>query len=109
MSEAKDINSAKFPSCATLLLRTIVEALLKHIIDAQNANTTGKVLSLEGCLDLAHTQSVKLPNDQKKVLKDFKTHHLDYLNLGSHANVIPNQTRALAVRDAIDQFVKKYV
>jgi hypothetical protein len=109
MSEAKDLNSYKFPACATLLLRTIVEAILKHIIDAQHANKTGKVLSLEGCLDLALTNLVNFPSDQKKVLKDFRTQHLDYLNLGSHANVIPNQTRALAVRDAIDQFVKKHV
>jgi hypothetical protein len=109
MKEAKDLKCSKFPAAATFLLRNIVEAILKHIIDDQKANTSGKTLDLEGCLNLCATQSVNLPTTDKKILSEFKKDHLSFLNLGAHGNLIPHETRVMQARDTIDQFVKKHV
>lgn len=109
MIEAKDINSKKFPAAATFLLRNIVEAILKHIVEEQKANRSGKTLDLESCLNMCASDQVKLPATDRKVLGEFKKHHLQYLNLGAHGNLIPNRDRVLGARDTIDQFVKKYV
>jgi hypothetical protein len=109
MKEAKDLKCAKFPAAATFLLRNIVETILKHIIDDQKANQSGKLLDLEGCLNLCANQLVNLPNTDKKILAEFKKDHLSFLNLGAHGNLIPNETRVMQARDTIDQFVKKYV
>lgn len=109
MKEAKDINCKKFPAAATFLLRNIVEAILKHIIDDQNANTAGNSLTLATSIDICQGNKVTLPADDKKVLKEFKKAHLDYLNLGAHGNVIPNPDRLFSARDCIDLFVKRNV
>jgi hypothetical protein len=109
LKEAKEINCKKYPAAATFLLRNIVESILKHIIDDQAANKTGGKLDLEGSLNLCISQHVKLPHADKSILSEFKKDHLNYLNLGAHGNVIPNDTRVLAARDTIDQFVKKHV
>ena len=109
LKEAKEINCKKFPAAATFLLRNIVETILKHIIDDQSANKAGGKLDLESSLNLCISQHVKLPNADKNILSEFKKDHLAYLNLGAHGNVIPNDTRVLAARDTIDQFVKKHV
>jgi hypothetical protein len=109
LKEAKEINCKKFPAAATFLLRNIVETILKHIIDDQSANKTAGKLDLENSLNLCISQHVKLPNADKNILSEFKKDHLGYLNLGAHGNVIPNDTRVLAARDTIDQFVKKHV
>jgi hypothetical protein len=109
MREARDINSKKFPAAATFLLRNIVETILKHIIDDQGANKTGGKLDLEGSLNLCISNHVTLPHADKAILNEFKKHHIGYLNLGAHGNVIPNDTRVVSARDAIDQFVKKHV
>jgi hypothetical protein len=109
LKEAKEINCKKFPAAATFLLRNIVETILKHIIDDQNANQAGGKLDLESSLNLCISQHVKLSNPDKNILSEFKKDHLAYLNLGAHGNVIPNETRVLAARDTIDQFVKKHV
>jgi hypothetical protein len=109
MNEAKDLRCSKYPAAATFLLRNIVEAILKHIIDDQQANKSGKTLDLEGCLNLCATQSVILPATDKKILGEFRKDHLSYLNLGAHGNLIPNETRVMQARDTIDQFVKKHV
>jgi hypothetical protein len=109
MKEAKDIRCNRFPAAATFLLRNIVETILRHLIDDQKANKTGKTLDLEGCLNLCASQTVTLPNTDKKILAEFKKDHLAFLNLGAHGNLIPNETRVLQARDTVDQFVKKYV
>lgn len=109
MKEAKDLKCSKFPASATFLLRNIVEAMLRHIIDDQKANTSGKTLDLEGCLNLCATQLVNLPATDKKILSEFKKDHLSFLNLGAHGNLIPHETRLMQARDTIDQFVKKHV
>jgi hypothetical protein len=109
LKEAREINCKKYPAAATFLLRNIVETILKHIIDDQNANKAGGKLDLESSLNLCISQHVKLPHADKSILSEFKKDHLAYLNLGAHGNVIPNDTRVLAARDTIDQFVKKHV
>jgi hypothetical protein len=109
MVEAKDVNSTKLPACATFLLRNIVESILKEIIHKQSANKDGKALDLEACLNLCASNHVKLPATDKSVLKEFQKHHLAYVNLGAHGNVVPNGERVRGARDAVDQFVKRYV
>jgi uncharacterized membrane protein YgcG len=109
MKEAKEIDAKKFPASATFLLRNIVESVLKHIIDDQNANKTGASLDLEGSLNLCRSSHVNIHVNDKKILKQFHQDHLSYLNLGAHGNVIPNADRVAAARDCIDQFIKKHV
>lgn len=109
MKEAKEINCKKYPAAATFLLRNIVETILKHIIDDQGANKVGQKLDLESSLNLCISQNVKLSHADNSILSEFKKDHLAYLNLGAHGNVIPNETRILAARDTIDQFVKRHV
>jgi hypothetical protein len=109
LKEARDINCKKLPAAATFLLRNIAEAILKHIIDDQGANKTGAKLDLENSLNLCTSQHVKLSHADKSILNEFKKEHVAYLNLGAHGNIIPNETRVLAARDAIDQFIKKHV
>lgn len=109
LKEAREINCKKYPAAATFLLRNIVETILKHIIDDQGANKTGGKQDLESSLNLCISQHVKLSHADKAILSEFKKDHLAYLNLGAHGNVIPNDTRVLAARDTIDQFVKKHV
>lgn len=109
MKEAKEINCKKYPAAATFLLRNIVETILKHIIDDQGANKTGQKLDLEGSLNLCIGNNVRLSHADNSILSEFKKDHLAYLNLGAHGNVIPNETRVLAARDTIDQFVKRHV
>lgn len=109
MKEAKEINCKKYPAAATFLLRNIVETILKHIIDDQGANKTGQKLDLEGSLNLCIGNNVKLSHADNSILSEFKKDHLAYLNLGAHGNVIPNETRVVAARDTIDQFVKRHV
>lgn len=108
MKEAKEIDAKKLPASATFLLRNIIESVLKHIIDDQKANKTGKSLDLEGLLNLCRSNSVNMHAGDKKILKQFQQDHLSYLNLGAHGNVIPNADRVAAARDCIDQFIKKH-
>lgn len=109
MKEAKDINANKLPAAATALLRCILEAILKSIVDDQNGNPQDKLLSLETAIDLCLSNTIQLATDDKKILKEFKKNHLDYVNLGAHATVVPNALRLMAARDCIDQFVKRNV
>jgi hypothetical protein len=109
MVEAKEINSKKLPAAGTFLLRNIIEAILKEIIHKQNANPANRFLDLEGCLNLCASNSVKLTATDKNILKEFQKHHLSYMNLGAHGNVIPNPDRLAGARDSIDQFVKGHV
>ena len=108
MKEARDINCKKFPAAATFLLRNIIEAILKHIIDLHNVKQNKGMPSLGKNLDLCLSNHVGISKDDKKILSEFKNSHLNYLNLGAHANVIPNVDRLSSARDCIDQFVKKH-
>lgn len=109
MREASEINAKKLPGAATFLIRNLLEAVLKHIIEKSNANPAKKALSLEDCLTLCRGKSVPLGVDDKKILKDFEQHHLNYVNLGAHGNVVPNPDRVFQMRDVLDQFIKKNV
>lgn len=109
MKEAQTLSTKKFPASATFLLRNIVEALLKHIIHEQKSNPAGKTLDLEAALNLCRSNSVNLPVDDKKILKEFAQSHLAYVNLGAHGNLVPNTERLNSARDCVDQFIKKYI
>ena len=109
IQEAKELNCKKFPASGTFLLRSIVEAILKQIIDDNKANSNGARLSLENCISICKGSTVKLDSSDKKILGEFDKSHVNYLNLGAHGNVIPNYDRLCGARDCIDQFVKKHV
>lgn len=109
MKEAREINYRKFPACSTALLRCIVEAILKLIIDEQGANKDGALLSLEKAIDICLGKNVTLPADDVRILKEFKRNHLDYINLGAHATVAPTELRLIAARSCIDPFVGRNV
>ncbi|MDY6924597.1 MAG: hypothetical protein SWI22_11645, partial [Pseudomonadota bacterium] len=93
MKEAAEINANKLPASATALLRSLLESILKHIIDEQNANPDGKQISLEMAIDRCLNTGVTMSQDDRKILKDFKKGHLDYVNLGVHGNLVPSASR----------------
>ncbi len=107
--EARDLNTKNFPAAGTSLLRSIMEGILKQIIADQNANPQQKLLSLETSIDISLSNSVNLNKDDKKILKEFKSHHLDYINMGAHATVVPNHTRLMSARDCVAQFVQRNI
>jgi hypothetical protein len=109
MKEAKSLNCEKFPAAGTALLRCIVETLLKSIIHDQGANVKNNLLSLETAIDICLGNHVQLNADDKKILKEFKKSHLDYVNLGTHGTTVPNPLRLMAARDCIDQFVMRNI
>lgn len=111
MREAKTLNGNKFPAASTFLLRNIVETLLKEIIHVASLNPQNLELTLGPCLDICIQQGSKagLSPTDVKVLKEFKKHHLAYLNLGAHGSVIPSYSRTIDVRNTIDQFVKSHI
>jgi len=109
MKEAKNINSENFPASGTALLRSIIETILKSIIHDQGANQSNNLLSLETALDICLGNKVHLGKDDKKILKEFKKSHLDYVNLGAHGTIIPNHLRLMAAQDCIDQFVMRNI
>ncbi|WP_156347002.1 hypothetical protein [Sphingomonas sp. Leaf33] len=107
--EARNLNCQVYPAAGTFLLRNIVESILKHIIDEKDANKKGTSLSLESAIQLAMSPALSLPQSDKQVLSEFRKAHLDYVNLGSHANIIPNPLRLFSARDCIDQFIKRNI
>lgn len=109
MREATLLNCKVFPAAGTFLLRNIVESIAKQIIHDQKANPASKPLDLEASINICLSNSVSLPREDKKVLKEFQKSHVTYLNLGAHGNVIPNVDRLISARDCIDQFVKRNV
>lgn len=109
MKEASRINAKNFPAAATFLLRNLLEALLKHLIEQSGANPAKTSLSLEGAIIICKGKTVPLSSDDKKILKDFEQHHLDYVNLGAHGNLVPHPDRVFQIRDNIDQFVRKNI
>lgn len=109
MKEANDLNTKRFPAAGTSLLRNIIELVLKLIIENQGANSQNRFLSLETALDLSLSNVVNLGPNDKKILKEFKNTHINYVNLGTHATVVPNYHRLIGARDCIDQFIKRNI
>ena len=108
MKEAKGLNIKTYPAAGTVLLRGIVESLLKLIIAQKGLNSDDKKLDMEGALSLVIGQG-KMGVDTNKILQEFKKQHCDYINLSSHASVVPNYHRLVMARDCIDAFVKRNV
>ncbi len=108
MKEAKSLNTKTYPAAGSALLRSIIEVILKLIVEEKALNGQRKLLDLEGALNLVIGNG-KLTIDDVKVLQEFKKSHLAYVNLSSHATVVPNHTRLMMVRDAVDAFVKRNV
>lgn len=109
MKEASIINGKLLPASATFLLRNLLEALLKHLIDQSGANPSKASLSLENCLNICKGKNVPLGQDDVKVLKDFEKSHLDYVNLGAHGNLVPHPDRVFQIRDSLDEFIRKNI
>lgn len=108
MKEAKGLNTKQFPAAGSALLRSIIEVILKLITEANDLNKQGKLLDIEGALNLV-VGSGKMNPDDVKVLKEFKGSHLSYINLSAHATLVPNHLRLMMVRDCVDAFVKRNV
>ena len=108
MKEAKSLNTKTFPAAGSALLRSTLEVILKLIVEQKGLNHQGKLLDLEGALGLVIGQG-KLSQDDVKVLKEFQKSHLSYMNLSTHATVVPNFERLMMVRDTVDAFVKRNV
>lgn len=109
MKEAADINAKKLPASATFLLRNLLEALLKHIIEQCGANPSKSALSLEQAINTCKSKAVTLGVDDKKILKEFEVQHLGYVNLGAHGNLVPHPDRVFQIRNTLDQFIKKNI
>ena len=107
--EAADLNAKNFPAAGTYLLRNLIETVLRQIIDDKDANPKDEKLSLEKALNICTSAKVGLPQDDRKVLSEFRKSHMDYINLGAHGIVIPNSTRLFAARDCVDQFIKRNI
>ena len=108
MKEAKSLNTKNFPAAGSALLRSVVEVILKLIIEEKKLNSQNKLHDLEGALNLV-TGNGGLPADDVKVLQEFKKGHLSYMNLSTHATVTPNHTRLMMARDCVDAFVKRNI
>lgn len=108
MKEAKGLNTKQFPAAGSALLRSILEVVLKLTIEAKDLNKQGKLLDLEGALNLVVGLG-KMNPDDVKVLKEFHKSHLSYINLSAHATLVPNHPRLMMVRDCVDAFVKRNV
>jgi len=103
MKEAKGLNTKSFPAAGSALLRSVVEVLLKLVIEKKGINSQGKLLDLEGAVNLVIGQA-KMSADDTKILKEFKSSHLS-----THATVVPNHAVLMMARDCIDAFVKRNV
>lgn len=108
MKEARSLNTKTYPAAGSALLRSLLEVTLKLIVEYKNLNPMGKLLDLEGALGFVIGQG-KMPQDDVKVLKEFQKSHLAYINLSTHATVVPNFERLMMVRDTVDAFVKRNV
>ncbi|WP_027059726.1 hypothetical protein [Mesorhizobium loti] len=108
MKEAKGLNTKNYPAAGSALLRSIIEVLLKLIIEEKALNQQGKLLDLEGALNVVIGNG-KLSQDDVKVLQEFKKTHLSYMNLSTHATVVPNFNKLMMARDTIDAFIKRNI
>jgi hypothetical protein len=108
MKEAKGLNAKSYPAAGSALLRSIVEVLLKIIVDEKGLNPQGKLMDLEAALNVVIGKA-QLSQDDNKVLQEFRKIHLSYMNLSTHATVVPNFTKLIMARDTIDAFIKRNV
>jgi hypothetical protein len=109
MKEAATINAQRLPASGMFLMRNIMEAILKNIIERDGANQDKRSITLESALTICQSSSVQLTSEDKKILKSFMRDHLDVLNLGAHASIIPDYLRLISIRNAIDNFVRRHV
>ena len=108
LHEAQRLNVKNYPGAGTALLRAVVELVMKLVIEEKQLNPQGKLLDIEGAANLL-ISSGKLSADDKNIVKEFRSSHISYLNLGTHATVIPNYDRLVSARDCIDAFIKRNV
>jgi hypothetical protein len=106
---AKEARNLNCQASGTFLLRNLLEALLKQIIEKEGAHKGDASLSLEKAISLAITPACKLTQPDRQILSEFRKSHLDYVNLGAHGNIIPNHLRLFSARDCVDQFVKRHI
>jgi hypothetical protein len=110
MLEAGKLDCRTFPGAGTVLLRCIVEALIKRIIQENNLDPKGAARDLNDAIGvIKKSASTPISKDEKKVLGEFAAQDLQYLNLVAHANIRPNFQRLEAALSVIDLFVRKYV
>lgn len=109
LDEARRLNCKTFPTAGTVLLRCIVEAVLKHIIDTNNANPTGKTMTLGPAVDTCLGPNVTLSKGDARILSEFKNQHMNYLNLGAHGNQVADFSRLMSVRNCVDQFIRAHI
>ena len=108
MKEAKGLNTKNFPAAGSALLRSVVEVILKLIIDEKGINQSGKLHDLASAVNLVIGQA-SISADDTKILKEFRTSHVGYINLTAHATIVPNHGRLMMARDCIDAFVKRNI
>lgn len=108
LKEARSLDCKRHPGAGTALFRTILEAITKRIVDNHSLDPRGKVNSLEDALTCIIGASAPLTGTEKKLLGDFRRHHLDYLNLTLHANRRPDFSRLESAVGSVIEFVRKY-
>lgn len=108
MKEAKGLNIKSYPGAGTALLRGIIEVILKLIVEEKKLNSSGTFLALETAVGLIMSKG-GLQKDDLSIIKEFNKSHLSYLNLSTHATVVPNYDRLIMVRDCVDSFVKRNI
>jgi hypothetical protein len=108
MKEAKGLNTKQYPAAGSALLRSVIEVVLKLIIENKRLNPQGKSHDIESALNLVIGQG-SLGVDDTRILREFKSTHLPYTNLSTHATVVPNHSRLMMARDCIDPFIKRNV
>lgn len=110
MTEAAELDCKKFPGAGTVLLRCIVEAVAKRIIQENKLDPDNKVDDLSTALSLLRkSPKTPLTKEERKIIEEFGNQNLQYLNLVAHANVRPNFARLETVLSIIDMFIKKHV
>ena len=108
MKEARGLNTKSYPAASSALLRSLIEVILKIIVEEKSLNGQKKLLDLEGALNLVIGNG-GMSADDIKVLQEFKKSYLSYMNLSTHATVVPNHSRLMQSRDCIDAFIKRNV
>ncbi|WP_425417348.1 hypothetical protein [Oricola indica] len=106
LKEARALNCKNYPVAGAGLLRSIIEYVLKGIIDDKNLNPKGKDHTLVSALDLVLSAQV-LSAKHKRILVAFRRDsYPEHLNLLLHGNRKAHHTKILQIRDAIDEFIK---
>lgn len=105
--EAKTLNCEKFPAAGTALLRVILEAITKNLVQKFGIDPEFKVDSLETAVTALVGARGGVSTADKAVLKDFRKHHLDHLNLSLHANKRPDYVRLQSANHSIVEFIRR--